>query len=240
MIVHVHVLCWNEEVLLPYFFRHYETFASKIFVYDNHSNDRSSQIIDAHPKAVRVTYDTGGRIFDSKYVEIKSTAWRESRGVADWVVVVDLDEFIYHPALVRLLMGYKEHGITFPKTSGFEMTTEVTPTGPGQLYEYVKTGVPSRGYAKRAIFNPIIDLTYKPGAHDYTVSGPVVESPSAEIKLLHYRFLGEEFFVRRNAERRARLSEENKKNRWGDHYDNPDSYFRDIFRGMRKLSRKII
>ena len=43
-----------------------------------------------------IPYSTGGKINDFKYLEIKNNAWKKSRGKADWVIVVDMDEFLYH------------------------------------------------------------------------------------------------------------------------------------------------
>src|SRR5690606_2040831 len=113
--VHVYTVCWNEAKFLPYFLAHYAQFADRIFVYDNGSTDRSPDIVRAHPKAELRQFDSGGTFDDLSNINVKNNAYKESRGQADFVIVVDADELIYHPAIRELLQRYKEEGITFPK-----------------------------------------------------------------------------------------------------------------------------
>jgi len=40
--VHVYATCWNEEKMLPYFFRHYDTLVSRYFVFNDGSTDHSA------------------------------------------------------------------------------------------------------------------------------------------------------------------------------------------------------
>jgi hypothetical protein len=40
--VRLYATCWNEEKMLPYFFRHYDTLVSRYFVFDDGSTDRRS------------------------------------------------------------------------------------------------------------------------------------------------------------------------------------------------------
>ncbi len=94
MIVHVHVLCWNEEVLIPYFLDHY-SFADKIILYDHESDDNSLDLLSDNVEVK--TYSTGGEIRDDIWIDIKNNCWKTSRGEADFVIVCDMDEFLYHP-----------------------------------------------------------------------------------------------------------------------------------------------
>jgi glycosyltransferase involved in cell wall biosynthesis len=229
MIIHVYAVCWNEEVILPYFLRHYGAFADKIFIFDNESSDRSPEIIDACPKATRIPIKTGGTCSEGSQRECKMR-YIESRGVADWAILVDLDEFIYHPDILGMLDHYRRWWVTIPSVSGFEMISQETPTGDGQLVEYVKTGVPSVGYSKRVVLSPGIDIEFSPGCHQTKVlNGWDGQSEPPELKLLHYRFLGREFFIRRYAERRERLCAEDRRLGHGHHYLHPDSYFAHLF-----------
>ena len=43
--VHLHALCWNEERLLPYFFRHYDDIVDRYYVYNHGSTDRSVELL---------------------------------------------------------------------------------------------------------------------------------------------------------------------------------------------------
>ena len=45
MIVHVYALCWNEEKMLPFFFKHYDNIADQYFIFDNDSRDNSLSML---------------------------------------------------------------------------------------------------------------------------------------------------------------------------------------------------
>jgi len=214
MIIHVYTMCYNEEILMPYFLRHYSQFADKIFIFDNHSTDETSKIADACPKVHRVVYGDPNKFYDSHLIKMKNEEYKKSRGVADWVVVVDVDEILYHNDIISLLKQYKDSGIIFPKVSGYDMIGDVYPSSEFQIYDEIKCGIPDKMYCKRAVFNPSVDINYVVGAHKCSPRGPVVESLSADIKLLHYRFLCKEFFVNNMKRRSARLSDENIKRGW--------------------------
>lgn len=212
MIIHVYAVCYNEEILMPYFLRHYGSFADQIFVFDNHSTDKTIVIVDSFPKATRIPFDTGDTFDDMTHIAIKNLEYKKrSRGIADWVVVVDSDEFVYHPNIISVLQNYKNLGVTLPKVSGFDMVSSALPSTSGQIYDEIKDGVFHPGYSKGAVFDPSIDINYEPGAHRCHPAGNIKESRVSEIKLLHYRFLGADFFVRRMRLHDARCSERNKK-----------------------------
>lgn len=238
-IVHVYVVLRNEEIILPYFLRHYGAFAERIVCFDNESDDRSPEIIDEHPATERVVFKTGGHLFDRIHLQLKGE-YRKSRGRADWVICVDADEFIYHPSLPELLQTYTEKGITYPKVAGYEMVSEKSPNTSGQIYEAVRNGVPNDVYAKQVVFNPLLEVAFEAGCHSAKVQTNKVESKEPEIKLLHYRFLGRDFFIKRSLARRDQLSEENKKCGWGTHYLNPDGFFGNLFDEVRATSKPVL
>jgi len=214
MIIHVYMMCFNEEVLMPYFLRHYGSFADHIFVFDHYSDDKTVEIVKAFPKTTITPFGIAGKFDDTILLNLKNEAYKSSRGKADWVMIVDIDEFLYHPNLVYLLKNYKDKGITFPKITGFDMISDEVPTHPGQIYETIKEGVHDTMFSKRAVFNPSIDIKYFPGAHKCFPSGNIIESEKDDVKLLHYRFLSPYFIVNRIELRTSRLSEENIKKKW--------------------------
>ncbi len=167
MKIHVYSICWNEELMLPFFLRHYETFAEKIFIYDNYSDDSSQDIINAHPKAELRFFDTGGKAVESKEIRVKGQAWKESKKTADWVINVDTDEFLYHPDIMKYLKDCKKRGISIPKPTGYDMVSDEFPTHDGQIYETVTRGWKWSRYDKFAIFDPakIKDIYYSAGCH---------------------------------------------------------------------------
>ena len=214
MKINVYTLCYNEEVLIPYFFRHYGSIADRIVVYDNGSTDKSRDLVQLLGGELR-DLDTGGEHSDRAQTKLKSTCYYESRGKADWVIVVDMDEFLYHPDFSGLLKSYMASGITMPKVLGFDMFSSAVPSGPGQIYEEIFHGWRYWMYNKFEVFHPSIDINFSPGCHKAYPQGPVKMSDDAEIKLLHYRYLGAEYFKKRYVMRMNRISEDNVKNGWG-------------------------
>jgi glycosyltransferase involved in cell wall biosynthesis len=103
MRIHVYSMGWNEGRFLPFYLAHYGMFAERIVYFDNESDDETSQLLDADPRCERRTIATQGEMRDDILVQLKNSAWKESRGLADWVVVCDVDELLYHPALRQYL-----------------------------------------------------------------------------------------------------------------------------------------
>jgi hypothetical protein len=221
MIVHVYTTCWNEEVLMPYFLRHYGRFADRIIVYDNESDDATVQIARAFPQASVRTFQTGHEMRDDIMLDIRNTDWKESRHLADWVIVVDLDEFLWHENLPAHLERCREMGVSLPSLEGFEMLANAPPQGPGQIYDEIKIGAPEPFYAKRCVFNPdaIRDINYGAGCHAAHPVGNVVEDHLPGLKLLHFRFLGRPWIQARWQARSARLSALNRSRNWSLHYE---------------------
>ena len=71
------------------------------FVWDNFSDDGSRQLIEACPNAVLMSYDSGGEYSERILQRLKNNCWKWS--TADWVIVCDVDELVYHPHLLQYL-----------------------------------------------------------------------------------------------------------------------------------------
>jgi glycosyltransferase involved in cell wall biosynthesis len=208
LVIHVYTVCYNEEFMLPYFFRHYKRFASQILVCDNESTDRSREI-SLREGAKIVILKTGGRYYEMALTRFRNSAYKNSRGVADWVIVVDIDEFLWHEDVIGILERYKAQRVTVPRVIGYEMVSDGPPRLNGQIYDELKVGHESRVYSKRVVFNPQVDINFLPGSHSCCSTGVVIHSKKAEFKLLHYRFLGADYLRRRWLDIEARHSDEN-------------------------------
>jgi hypothetical protein len=227
-IVHVFAVCWNEEQRLPYFLRHYDSFAQRIVVYDNQSTDQSVRLLTAHPRTECRTFDTGNEIRDDRYLEIKNEAWKESIGKADWVVVVDIDEFTYHPDIVGLLNRCREYTILRPY--GYHMISEAQPTGNHPLTEMMRLGFREPDSDKPCIFRPDqLTINFEPGCHEARPHGNVREHREPELKMLHYRSFGREFTMARLTQYAQRMSAINKVRGWGDQYRWPLEEHHELF-----------
>lgn len=213
MNIYIYVVAHNEEFMLPYFMRHYKQFSNNITLWDNESTDSTVEIAkDMGANVVR--FDTGGAFYEAKNVEMKNSYYKRDRGKSDWAIVVDVDELIWHPDLAGILKIYKKEKITVPLVDGYEMISDIPPKLNGQIYDEIKTGMPSRWYCKRAVFDPVVDINFGIGSHFCKPTGTVRNSSKADIKLLHYRLLGIEYLISRWKVRLSRQSDENKKNGW--------------------------
>lgn len=217
---------------MPYFMRHYTQFADVILL-ENGSTDRTVDI--AHSLGAEVwKYDRPDEIDDQWFMDTKNSCWKESK--ADWVMVVDADEFIYHPELVKILKNTKST-VFMPRL--WNMFSESFPTTEGQIYEEVTGG--REGGAKMNIFNPkeITDINYEVGCHNAKPAGNVKLNLNSEILTLHMRNLGIEYMLERNHRASARRSELNKRMGWGYHVDFPDSevitYYNNETTGLIKV-----
>jgi glycosyltransferase involved in cell wall biosynthesis len=149
------MVAWNEEQILPYALRHYERFASRIYVYDNMSTDATGRIVDAHALAHRIVFDSGETQCDSNLLAIKNHAWKSlsraapepveicerlrirnqdqvralcrAREAADFVCLVDADEILFCPDMTEVLRAYKAAGVTLPRVEGYEMVSDHEP-----------------------------------------------------------------------------------------------------------------
>jgi hypothetical protein len=231
MIIHAHILAYNEEKILPFVLDYYSNICDKIFIYDNMSTDGSDEIYKKYPKVIVVKWNSNNEINEFNYLNIKNNAYKKSReDKADWVIVCDTDEILYHPRLLDKLQYYKDNGITVPKINGHDMVSEKFPDYDGEpITNKIKTG--SEVYppfCKNIIFNPKLDVSFGIGGHSFQANGAVF-SNSPELKLLHYKFLGVEYVENIYKARTERLSEFNKQNKLGEHYFNvPYDYMKKL------------
>jgi glycosyltransferase involved in cell wall biosynthesis len=212
MTICVITICYNEEVILPFFIRHYERFVDRMIFYDGGSTDRTREIIAACPIAERRELDTGGRIDDGANVRVKNTAYRDID--ADWFIVVDSDELLSHPDMRGFLDKCDALGIDAVQCEGWNMIGDAIPAG-GLLTDEMPYGVRDdytiKFFDKMALFAKHADVHFEPGGHAGQVGG--LKAPGRPVKLLHYKWLSLDY-VQRKA-RNLKLSAANIENGWG-------------------------
>ncbi len=218
--IDLYCLCWNDARMLPHFFRHYDALVDRFFVFDNGSTDGSLDILEAHPRVTVRHFDVPGDSFVAEERRLSDTVWRKSRGLADWVIVVDIDEFVFHPDLRTYLNECAGTGVTALRGIGYEMVSETFPTGEAPLTETVTFGARSAGHDKLCIFDPkaLVDTRFGPGRHKADPVGRVVWPERPEMLLLHYKQLGVDYAVERSAELRLGLRPGDVEQSWGRQY----------------------
>lgn len=209
--------CWafcqayNEEVMIGYWARHYVSICERVIVYvDVTTDDRTESVARAEGAETREFY-TGGALDDFGFVAFAQDKYPLARGKAEWVLWADADEILYHPRLPGRLDELRAAGVTYPHVAGYAMVADAPPTGTGHIYEEIRLGLPAREYSKPCIFAPELDVRWSPGKHDAVVTGAAIRDDGTDpLRLLHYRYLGEQWHVARNARNFARINEANR------------------------------
>ena len=194
----------NEAAFLPYFLRHYETFAERIFIWEGASNDGTRELLEAHPLVT--VFDQESQGLDNHYFTRVFMEYRRlSRGQADWCISVGGDELVYHPHILTKLHYLTCEGVLKVQLRGYTMYHHEFPQTKKQIYDVVKLGYPDIWSTKTILFNPQAEMSWLPGLHIEN-SGDKPYRRSG-IKLLHYRYFGAEYYEQRNRKNYAAFKE---------------------------------
>lgn len=237
MRIHLYTILWNEEKMLPFFFRHYDSLVERYVVYDDGSTDRTLDMLAAHPRVeVRPFLRSNVESFVLSSQSLHNNVWKESRGRAHWVIVTAVDEHLHHPlGLGRYLRLMQWLGVTAIPAVGFEMVTDVFPSPDEYLTKTRHHGVPFDPCSKLSIFNPdaILETSFDVGRHSAAPTGRVRYPRRDRVRLLHYKFLGLDYVVGRYALLSGGLGPLDRQNQWGHHYFEPDSKVEARFADLR-------
>jgi hypothetical protein len=237
------LLCWNEIDIMPLVIRHYQKFCHKITIMDNHSTDGSAELAKSLGCEV---IPFGGQLFDDQAnMDVKNNCWRDSD--ADFVICCDMDEILFSPRWLnhkcelpdklKSISDYDKS--TIFGTIGWQIMSDEMPKE--DLLE-ITNGFEFKNYAKSIIFNPkaIREINYGPGAHECNPVGVVNWSPEY-FYVLHYKHIGG---VQRTIDRykqyQPRMSNNNRKNGWGIHYNRTPASIRHEWNERMRISRPLI
>lgn len=236
-VIHLYAACWNEERILPFFFDFYSKFVDHFFIYDNGSTDQSCSIISRHPNASLLKYESDG-VDDKALTLFKNSCWKHSRGKADYVIVCDVDEFLYFPNLDRLA----DSGASLFHPQGYNMISGSFPAERIPLVEQVQTGVRTDFFSKTLLFDPhrVVEINYCPGAHSCNPEGIIREYKDSSLKLLHFKYLGLEYVLAKTHAYQSRLSEYNKVHGYGWEYQNSDETIRKDFNSLLMKATEVV
>lgn len=232
-----YTIAYNEELMLPHFIKHYKKFCDKIVVYDNMSTDNTKQIALDSGCDVIQWEAPGGGLNDSCYLSIKSNCYKADKDVYDWAIVLDCDEFITHKRgddkVKEELENLKNNHKYLPDVEGYNMFSwdhDFT-----EDLARIQHAIPDKLYSKSVIFNPKLDMSWHPGCH---ISNLENDETNSGFVLKHYKFINYEYIVKRSKLFSERLSETNKRMRWGTHYLNSEQEWRKTFVDLD--NRKIV
>ncbi len=208
--VHLYALCWNEARMLPFFFRHYDALVDQYFIFDNGSTDDSLHILRSHPRVTLGEFRVEGPSFVFAAQQFYNQCWKASRGKADWVIVCNIDEHLYHPDLKDYLRDCRQKGLTLITPEGYEMVSEHFPPADRLLCQEVRQGARSLMMDKPQLFSPnhLREINFAPGRHRAKPRGRVRRPAEPRVKLLHYKYLGLGYLSARLSELKGGLREQ--------------------------------
>ncbi len=216
MKIWIFTTCHNEEAIAPWFLRHYGAFADRILVWDDQSTDRTREILRAHPSVALFDWPHPTGIHEDINLHHWYDVYPSAIIKADWVMVVDMDEFIYHPRLKEILFyGFDpvaepwrletftsfSNQLEVLTTAGFNMLGDGLPVNGydhKQIWEHMPMGVRAPIYSKPVVFRPEVKMRWVRGRHQLENVTPNGFNKAPMLKLLHYRYLGADYTRRKN------------------------------------------
>jgi glycosyltransferase involved in cell wall biosynthesis len=230
MTIEIFAVSHNESPMMHYFLRHYLRYG-KVTIFDNQSTDDSVKIAEK-AGAIIYEFDTNNEFREDVLTQIRNTCWKGSK--ADWVIVTDIDELVYHKDLVKTLENIKET-VVLPRM--FNMYADEFPHIEGQIYDVVKYGVEFN--SKPCLFRPseIISMNYEPGCHFANPKGNYSLNFTSPIINLHFKNLSIDYVVERNKLLWSRQSEENNKNGWNWHTNTTQE---DVIKNFEQAKTRLI
>lgn len=232
--VTVYTVAYNEELMLPFFVRHYRSnFPDcKIVVFDNHSTDNTRAI--AHLMGCHViAYDTNNQLSDLKYLEIKNHCWQFTDR-NHWVIIADVDE------LCQITQAELEaewmNGATLIRFAGYNM---VNMHNNGDVAN-ITHGIADENYSKSYCFNRhyIKEINYTPGCHTCKPVGEIKYSARV-YPCYHYKYIQADYMVNRYSRNLARMSEINKRHGMGSQYAQPAARIRREFSAAQQTAQPV-
>ena len=229
----IYTITYNEKLVLPHFIKWYRSRFPNctIVVYDNESTDKTKEIAIENNCEV-INYSTDNKLSDIAYLKIKNNAWKQAE--TDWVMVVDCDEFvdISENDLIQLESNKK----TIVSAVGFNMCNV---EGLTELAD-IKHGVRAEQYDKSILFNKkyIQEINYDASCHTCNPKG-LVKYSAGLFNLYHMVGISEQHIVDKYKRNADRMSDENKKNKWGHHYMQDEDTIRANYKNGLQIAKLI-
>lgn len=214
MKVETYIVTWNREDVIHLTVNYYKQLG-KVIVYDNFSDDKTREICESLGAEVRL-FGRAGVLDDQAYIDVKNNCWKGSQ--ADWVIIVDDDEILWHPNLLNILIESTICSIPVCafKPNGYSIYSDSMPIN---SWLEITTGFEDEKYSKICCFNPqkIQSINYVYGCHECNpVTNGISVIANRGINLLHYHGVGgAERMIKRHQLYEPRRQKSQVNMRWG-------------------------
>ena len=206
-------MAFNEEILMQFMIDHYRSRFPNchIVVYDNESTDKTAEIANNNNCEV-INYSTNNQVDDEKLRHLKNNCWKNA--ATDWVLVCDVDEML--DINEQQLVEEDKTGTTIITSEAYNMVN----LKDNYDLANIKNGVRCESYDKSFLFkkSSINEINYVHGGHRCFPSGKIKKSEKPYLTY-HYMNIHPEATYNKFLYTRTRLSEINRRNKWGAQYD---------------------
>ncbi len=224
-------MVYNEAMLLPYFLNHYNYLDEIHVLYETDTTDNSLQILEKAPNVVVEKCHIEGGLDDIAKINLINKTVHGLK--ADWVYVVDPDEFIF-PANNEMPQDFLKRQICDVIRSGMFQVyrhrddkdlDSSLPSIPqrmhGDPHLFSSAAQDHRAannvYIKPNIVRPSMMFRFLPGHHH--IEGNPLPSPDFYFGA-HWQMADPSIAVARRMSRKARISEQNRAHQMGwQHFD---------------------
>ena len=230
-------MVYNEALILPFFLRHYVYLDEIHVLYETDSTDDSLEVLNHAPNVVIEKCHIEGGMDDIEKVEMMNRAVQSVR--ADWVYVVDPDEFVFPPyGSPRDFLARQTRDVvlsTMFQVYRHRTDKDLDPTLPpipqrvhGDLELFSTENQANRAsntvYIKPNVVRPSKLIRFLPGHHQ--IEGNPRASSENYVGA-HWQMADPSIAILRRMERKARISERNRARNMGwQHYNVTEDWIR--------------
>ena len=202
MEINIFLMCYNEELLLPYALKHYrDRFpTAKFILVDNYSTDRSCEIAKENGMEIR-QFETENIQNEDIMRITRNTIWNDK--TSGWVIMCDMDEWL--EMTEKDLISEEEKGTTIITTDGFNIigNSKTVDLSDIDLFT-LNEGVHDHNFSKSILFKAAdVQINFWWGAHVCNPTGNLKYSEK-KYTIKHMNYLGSEYLVEKHRKRYGR------------------------------------